>query len=405
MSILSFDAYAIGRTLIGLPLNGSAVNISPPFRPIVTALEALPVPSRILAWKEFLAVRLDADDLIVAATKIDPEGPPPPIETPPLLYSTLEDLERVVAAQSWVWKGYLASGVLNVVAAEPGTGKTRFAMDLARRLHDGLPWPDGQENTLPKGSRTLWIEADRSFRQLLDTAESFGIPKSAVALASSPEDPTGGLSLDDEESLKDLAMRVEAARPAMIIIDTVNMTTRKNLCKPEDANAYFGPLLDLASRIGIPILGLTHLSKDKEALGRRIVEKSNVVMMLEKPDPENQPNRRRLRVSKSLAEFPPALGITMGENGNEYDFNPPTEVESIPTRRGPVPAKLEACKKWLTERLTPNPGRVKDLRSEAETEGYTSTTFYDAKRSLGIEEFEVCEQNRKYKCWKLRQEG
>ena len=55
--------------------------------------------------------------------------------------------------------------------------------------------------------------------------------------------------------------------PRFIVIDTVGMTTARNLCRPEETRAYCGPLADLATATGIPVLALTHLSKDKEALG------------------------------------------------------------------------------------------------------------------------------------------
>ena len=50
-----------------------------------------------------------------------------------------------------------------------------------------------------------------------------------------------------------------------------------------------GPLMDLAASSGVAFIGLTHLSKDKEALGSRIVEKARVVAKMTQPDPEGQP--------------------------------------------------------------------------------------------------------------------
>ena len=130
-----------------------------------------------------------------------------------------------------------------------------------------------------------------------------------------------------------------------MIIDTVGMATARNLCRPEEARAFFGPLIDLAGETGVAVLGLTHLSKGGEALGRRIVEKARVVLKMTQPDPEGQPDRRRLWVDKTAVMKPPALGITMGDAGNEYDFSPPTEPEVEPRRRGPPPEKLNACKR------------------------------------------------------------
>jgi len=62
-----------------------------------------------------------------------------------------------------------------------------------------------------------------------------------------------------------------------------------------------GPLMDLAASSGVAFIGLTHLSKDKEALGSRIVEKARVVAKMTQPDPEGQPNRRKLWVDKTAA--------------------------------------------------------------------------------------------------------
>jgi hypothetical protein len=138
----------------------------------------------------------------------------------------------------------------------------------------------------------------------------------------------------------------------------------------------------------------------KEALGRRIVEKARVVIKMTAPDPDGQSDRRRLWVDKSAAAKPLALGITMTQEGNNYDFNPPTEPESAQHRPGPAPVKLEACKAWLKIRLTPNPAMVKDVRADSEKPEngkFAADTLYKAKDALGVEEYTF--DRRKW--WKL----
>src|SRR5262249_23538132 len=135
--------------------------------------------------------RVDRDSLIRAVADIDPLETPEPADE--RSYATLADIARIVANQPWVWQGWIAGGVLNAVAAEPGTGKTRFAFDLARRLWFKLDWPDGQENEWPAETRTLWVPGDRNFAEMLQGARDFGLPEDAVALGSSPDEPTGGL--------------------------------------------------------------------------------------------------------------------------------------------------------------------------------------------------------------------
>ena len=390
------EAWTVRRLLYGEAVNGELEAASEPIRRIADQLLTLPVDARPYAWDGFLCARDDRDHLIEALAAVNPVEPPPPV-VPRAPYATLADLARIVAAQPWAWKNWLASGVLNVVASDPGTGKTRFGLDLARRLWFGLPWPDGQENNWPKETRTLWVQGDRNFAEMLQAARDFGLPDEAVALGASPEDPLGGLDMDDEETLATLGDHIRAAEPALVLFDTVGMVTGRNLCRPEEARAFFAPLMDLARNTGVALVGLTHLSANKEALGRRIVEKARVVLKMTQPDPEGQQHRRRLWVDKSAVVKPPPLGITMKGHGNDYDFAPPDEPEPLDRRRGPSPERLAACKAWLAEQMTPNPGRVTDLREAAEKAGFATGTLYEAKRSLGVEEFSF----ERRKCWRL----
>ena len=283
------------------------------------------------------------------------------------------------------------------MAADPGIGKTRFALDLARRLWFGLPWPDGQPATLPAGTRTLWVQGDRNFAEMLQAARDFGLPDEAVALGSAPDEPFGSLDLDDPDTLAAIGNRIQAAAAPLAIIDTVGMTTASNLSKPNEAREFFAPILDLCHKTGVAFLGLTHLSKDKEALGRRIVEKARVVIKMTQPDPEGQPDRRRLWVDKTAVVRPPSLGITMKTGGNDYDFEPPKEPDPLPRRPGPPPAKLEECKIWLAAQLTPNPTRVSVVRKAAELADFAAGTLYAARDALGVAEYEL--EGRKW--WKL----
>ena len=80
--------------------------------------------------------------------------------------ATAADLIRLDATVRWAWKGWLPISVLAVLASEPGGGKTRLCCDLARRIHLGLPWPDGSPPTFEPGSRTLWVPADNQHPEL-----------------------------------------------------------------------------------------------------------------------------------------------------------------------------------------------------------------------------------------------
>ncbi len=346
-------AYSLGRVVAGLEINGELALLSEPWKSMVEYLAGLDGKLRVVAWEAMMTARPDWHELIMAVANQNPDGPPPQANL--LSYATLADVAKTVSAQRWLWPQWSAESVLNALASDPGIGKTRFALDLARRLYHGLPWPDGQPNTLPAGTRTLWVQGDRNFAEMLQGARDFGIPDDGVVLGSSPEEPMGSLDLDDPETLQNLETRIVASKVALVVIDTVGMCTGRNLTRADEARLFFAPIMELSQRTSVTTLALTHLSANKEALGRRIVEKARVVLKMTQPDPINQPDRRRLWVDKTAVVKPPPLGITMGTDGNEYDLNPPAEPYSDPRKPGRSPEKLEACKAWLAAELAHGP--------------------------------------------------
>jgi hypothetical protein len=375
------DAWVLGRLLIGEALNGELEAVSGPFRRLADHLAARPPEARRASWEAFLCGRSDADALVMALAGIDPTGPPPEAE-PVGRCATLADLRRLVADDQWLWKGWLAAGVLNALAADPGTGKTVMAADLARCLWFGLDWPDGQSNPLPAGTRTLWVPGDRHYPQLISLAEKYALPDEAMIFNAPASDPAAGLDLDDPAELQALAERSQAERPGLVIVDTVGMTTGRNLCKPEDARDYFGPLMDLARALRLPFLLLTHLSKDGQALGRRISGACRLVWKMTDPDPEGQPNRRRLWVDKTYAEKPPALGMTISDAGCSFDFNPPTAPE--PGKGGRPDDSKDKAKRFIRDALARQDGQVGNTLCQEciKATSVSESTFWRAVKDM-----------------------
>jgi hypothetical protein len=333
--------------------------------------------------------------LLHAAPAFDPGAPAAP-EAPEggdkeRRDATLADIRENFNSEEWLWPGWIARGVLCLLAAEGGKGKTRFWMDLVRRSYNSLPWPDGSPPFLHEGDgRYLVVAADNNHRQLANVAEAFGVPDEAIVFNTTAANPYGGTSLQAAEDLEDFEARIARVRPVFAVVDTITNTADYKAQDASDAKKQYKPLQDIAIRTGVPIVCVTHLNASGKTLGRRAVEKARTVIQLSQPDPEGQPNRRRLWVDKTYDITPPELGITMGLEGNEYDTNPPQppaeERRLNGAARGPVPAKTRACMDWLAGRLGNGARRVSHLRNEAEAEEFSADLLYRAKKELGIEE-------------------
>src|SRR3546814_11356589 len=80
-------------------------------------------------------------------------------------YTTLfRSVQLISAAEikpkaiDWLWPGYLAGGMLSILAGNGGTGKTTIALSLAAAITTGGKLPDG--TVAPRGSVIMWTGED-----------------------------------------------------------------------------------------------------------------------------------------------------------------------------------------------------------------------------------------------------
>ncbi len=187
--------------------------------------------------------------------------------------------------------------------------------------------------------------------------------------------------LDSAEDLADFESRIKRHNPVLVFVDTSLNATDRSSHKPEDAKAFFVPLQQIAARCQTAIVCVTHLNAGGKPLGRRIMGQGRLVMQIEKPDP-SQETRRKLYVVKSNSLFPPALGVTLGSEGNDYDLNPPESAEGT-TREG-LSSKTQEAMEWLADFLAGGPKSAGNTVNEAEKAGITKPTLFRAKDNLGI---------------------
>jgi AAA domain len=371
-------------------MNGEVANLPEPFRSMAAHLAAVKLdkPARGKALKEALAAARaplwdamlaarpeDRDELVRALSEVDPDGPPPEAE-PNERPATLADIRRIMAESQWLWKGYIPAARIAGIAAFEGIGKTRFAMDLARRLWFALPWPDGQPPTFPPGTKTLWVCADGQQDDLAAAAEAFGMPDEAIVFNTTHDEPYGGTELDALEDRDRLERFIGQVRPGFVFIDTLTNATSYDVCRATENKALMTPLRDIAQRTQTTIIPLLHLSREGHALGRRIKGITRTIIQLDCPDPE-QTGRLRLCVAKSFAKKPPALGVTMTDGGNDYDFNPPSAP--APRELGRPPEARDKAERFIRDALARQNDRIlTELAAEYVQAKGSKSTFWRA---------------------------
>ncbi len=317
--------------------------------------------------------------------------------------ATAADLIAAGAGTRWLWPQWIPVGVLTLLTAEPDIGKTRLSLDLTKRIANGTEWPDGQP--IDVGDRrpvVLWIPADSQHSELSDAPRSYGFPPEAIVLNTTVGDLYGGTDLQEEDDLAAFEDRITRVNPALVIIDTVTNTTEYKSQDSADAKRQWKPLQQIAKRTGAAIVCVTHLNLAGKTLGRRADEKTRVTIRLESPNPEAEPHRRKLSVALTrLCAKPPALGVTMGNDGNTYDGQPPEAAAGAGGQAAPkVPSPaIQQAIGYLATRLRHGPSKLTLVRRECEQREppISAKSLYAAKDYLPIEEYE----QENYKWWRL----
>jgi hypothetical protein len=321
-------------------------------------------------------------------------------------FATNEDLRKLDLGVKWVWDKWLQFGTVNLLAAEGGLGKTRFMADLCRRSHTGEAWPDGTPSVQwDSPYLAMWVAGDRNHGELLELSEKFGFGD-RICYSGSKKNPIGGVELNDASDFTALYRKVKAAKPLFLVIDTAGGSTNFNMARQEEAKEFFAPLSDMAVRLGLCVVVITHLNASKNILGKRAEERVRCVIRMTAENREPA-TKRRVEVVKSNSLYPSPIGMTLGEAGNRYDDDPPAPPDQFgnqgggssgdETEKGP-PSKVRQCSEWLEDALSANPQRVGDLRNDAENRGFDPACLYRAKKHLKIIETVV----QGYKWWALR---
>jgi hypothetical protein len=373
------DAHLLRRQLTAHTLNGELEDMSPEFRPLAAVLNITEAARRPSILEAYLGARDDREDILEAILEADPEVAPE--GHPPLRFATLADIRRDLSDVQWIWPGYIPAARVAGLAAYEGVGKTRLALDLARRIYQADQWPDGQPPTFPRGTPTLWVCSDGQQDDLCETAAAFGLPDEAVILNTTPEEPYGGTDIDDLEAIERMEAGIVAHRPGLAFVDTLTNATARDLCRANEVKELGAPLRDLSQRTRTTIVLMMHLSREGKALGRRIRGQTRTLLHLDCPDPEHQPARLKLWADKTFAKAPPALGVTMGVSGNTYDFSPPKAQE--PNKGGRTPDQRQKARAYIVEELTrSNDQKATDLCTAWEDSGQARNTFWRARDAM-----------------------
>lgn len=162
---------------------------------------------------------------------------------PPRTLSGLSELDRVLG-------GGLVAGSAILVGGDPGIGKSTLLLQAAARF-------------ALAGVKTLYVSGEEASAQVRMRAQRLGLGTAPVQLAA-------------ETNLRDILTTLDAERPGLVIIDSIQTmwadTVESAPGSVAQVRAAAHELTSFAKRRGISVVIVGHVTKEGQIAGPRVVE-------------------------------------------------------------------------------------------------------------------------------------
>jgi AAA domain/Primase C terminal 2 (PriCT-2)/RepB DNA-primase N-terminal domain len=319
------------------------------------------------------------------------------------------------APVEWLWPGRLAIGKTTLIGGDPGLGKSQLSIFVASIISQAGEWPC-QEGRSPKRSVIMLSAEDGVADTIVPRLMAAGadLDKVKIVTAVHEEDGSGRRIFNLTQDLDALeCLIITLGDVGAVIIDPVDAYIGGNVDSHKNAavRAVLEPISEMADRLNVAILALTHFSKQLggKTIYRFIGSIAHIgaarVAFAVIADPEDKTRILLLHAKNNLA--PPQKGLAFrieqrlvadGIIGSSIFFESEhvadvtaDEALAAESGGGQVTAKDEA-KEFLREVLGRGRVKLQDLEAMARADGFLrdnqqmrqSKPFRSAKAELGV---------------------
>lgn len=307
----------------------------------------------------------------------------------------------------WLWRGRIPVGKLTLIAGDPGLGKSFLTLDVAARVSRGAAWPDIPGVVTTPGGVVLLSAEDCVSDTIRPRLDAAGADVSRIVAVKAIHSLSAN-GRDSERSF-DLARDLFALEKAiqsvpdcrLVVIDPVTaylggVDSHKNA----DIRALLAPLSQLATRLRVAVVAVTHLNKSVggpaiyRAMGSLAFAATARVALLVSKDKDDPSRRLLLPIKNNIG--PDTGGLAYRIEPVEVAGCPVVSWETalvnvsaddaLASERGDGMERTERddAADWLVDLLRLGPVLSKDVQREAKDAGHSWGTVRRAKAQLGI---------------------
>jgi putative DNA primase/helicase len=310
----------------------------------------------------------------------------------------------------WLWRPRIAIGKQTMLAGEPGLGKSQLTCWIAAAVTTGGLWPDNHE-AAPKGSVIILSAEDDAADTIRPRLDAAGADPNKVYVISAVrgENGKGRRSFNLQADLALLEAEIAKIGDVyLVIVDPVSSYLGKvDSHRNAELRAVLEPIGEMASRLGVAVLSITHLSKggggsaNSRIIGSiAFVAQARAAFIVAR-DPDDHERRLFLPTKNNLGPEGTGLGFRIGQVVTPtgllapsifWDDLPVTisanEALAPSTETATAPARNEA-EDFLQQVLADGPRPTVQIRAEANSAGVAWPTVRRAKEKLGVKASKV----------------
>lgn len=310
---------------------------------------------------------------------------------------SLADLSRDLPPIEWVWKGWIPRGLITVLGAAQGSGKSFVVTDLAWRIIHNQGFPDGSPIPCP-GANVIYVDAEMVPQILNERTQHYQMDQSKLFVML-PE-PGEMIDLGQVRYQDRLSEMTSVLRPELIIIDSLSSVHTGGQNNVEDVRSLMGYLIRLAGWANCGLVLVHHIRKPPGGGPR---------MMNFDPGMEDLSGSGYITQQSRVV-----LGLRVVQTGSQPDPNGPRELKMLKTNLGPSqkslgftfealepegvklkweasapqpyrePTRLDECKSWLEEFLKMEPDGFfpKEVIAAGKDLDWSESMIFRARREL-----------------------
>jgi putative DNA primase/helicase len=294
---------------------------------------------------------------------------------------------------SWLWADRLPLGKLSLLVGDPSAGKSYLSLAIAAAITRSVALPAGERPEAP-GSVLIYNSEDGPEDTLRPRADLCEVDATRAVLvdAFTVDGGRAGFTAGHVPALVKLLDAMDA--PRLLVVDPVASIVGGNVdtYRDNEVRAALDPLVDLAHRRGIAVLGIAHMNKAvaMKALYRvsgsvGFVALARSVLLVAR---EEDTGRRavvaikhNLCAESSAVEFEiSAEGFRWVGEAADLDAGRLLAGAATPDER----SEREEAEDFLRDALAHGPRRSRDLEADAREQGISVKTLKRARKQLGV---------------------